>query len=156
MSKQITIETLKKIISRNKNFFSDISFVLTQAGMDCGDIEPEEEEVLSKWCELIVSVALESVLSESMFTSNHQVINEHELKILPEYFGAITSGQKKFEIRKNDRDYKVGEQLLLREWNSEEFTGWAYKATITYVTDYAQKDGYVVLGIKGQEEVERL
>lgn len=37
----------------------------------------------------------------------------HELKILPEYFEAVTSGRKQFEIRKNDRDFKVGDQLIL-------------------------------------------
>lgn len=36
----------------------------------------------------------------------------------------------------------------------DEFTGRSYKAEITYITDYAQKDGYVVLGIEGLEEVE--
>lgn len=76
----------------------------------------------------------------------------HELKILPEYFEAVTSGRKKFEIRKNDRDYKVGDRLYLRGWNGENFTGDSYKAEVTYITDYAQKDGYVVLGIKGLEE----
>lgn len=30
----------------------------------------------------------------------------HELKILPEYFEAVVSGNKRFEIRKNDRNYK--------------------------------------------------
>lgn len=76
----------------------------------------------------------------------------HELKILPEYFEAVTSGRKKFEIRKNDRDYKVGDLLYLREWNGENFTGDSYKAEVTYITDYAQKDGYVVMGIKVLEK----
>ncbi len=44
-------------------------------------------------------------------------VTVHELKILPEYFAAIVSGEKRFEIRK-------------------------------YITDFAQQDGYVVLGIK--------
>lgn len=78
----------------------------------------------------------------------------HELKILPEYFEAVTSGRKRFEIRKNDRDYKVGDLLYLREWNADEFTGNSYKAEVTYITDYAQKDGYVVLGIRGVEDAE--
>lgn len=78
----------------------------------------------------------------------------HELKILPEYFEAVTSGRKRFEIRKNDRDYKVCDRLYLREWNGENFTGNSYKAEVTYITDYAQKDGYVVLGIRGVEDAE--
>ncbi|NBA21254.1 DUF3850 domain-containing protein [Enterococcus hirae] len=78
----------------------------------------------------------------------------HELKILPEYFEAVTSGRKRFEIRKNDRDYKVGDRLYLREWNGENFTGGSYKAEVTYITDYEQKDGYVVLGIRGVEDAE--
>lgn len=75
----------------------------------------------------------------------------HELKILPEYFEAVISGRKQFEIRKNDRDFKVGDQLILREWSKNEYTGDSYKAEITYITDYAQRDGYVVLGIRNEE-----
>ncbi|HFC9341459.1 TPA: DUF3850 domain-containing protein, partial [Enterococcus hirae] len=43
---------------------------------------------------------------------------------------------------------KVGDRLYLREWNGENFTGDSYKAEITYITDYMQKNGYVVLGIE--------
>ncbi|EOS7906096.1 DUF3850 domain-containing protein [Enterococcus hirae] len=78
----------------------------------------------------------------------------HELKILPEYFEAVTSGRKQFEIRKNDRDYKGNDLLILREWTGESYTGDLYKAEITYITDYMQKNGYVVLGIRGLEEAE--
>lgn len=78
----------------------------------------------------------------------------HELKIFPEFFEAVTSGRKQFEIRKNDREFKVGDQLTLREWTGEKYTGDSYKAEITYITDYAQQNGYVVLGIRGMEEME--
>lgn len=80
----------------------------------------------------------------------------HELKILPEFFEAVTSGRKQFEIRKNDRCFKVGATIILREFiclgnNYWTYTGNSYKAEITYITDFMQLDGYVVLGIRGVE-----
>ena len=74
----------------------------------------------------------------------------HELKILPKYFQAQKEGIKNFEIRKNDRDYKVGDDLVLLEYNpeSKKKTGKLMVVKITYITDYKQKDGYVVLGTK--------
>ncbi|WP_270280858.1 DUF3850 domain-containing protein [Enterococcus faecalis] len=72
----------------------------------------------------------------------------HELKILPEYFEAIVSGNKRFEIRKNDRNYKKGDILRLNEYQDGQYTGDVHVAEITYITDYAQQDGYVVLGVK--------
>ncbi|EHB6445277.1 TPA: DUF3850 domain-containing protein [Enterococcus faecalis] len=72
----------------------------------------------------------------------------HHLKILPEYFEAVVSGDKCFEIRKNDRGYKVGDILRLNEYEDGKYTGNFHVAEITYITDYAQQDGYVVLGIK--------
>ncbi|MGL3053002.1 DUF3850 domain-containing protein [Enterococcus faecalis] len=72
----------------------------------------------------------------------------HELKILPEYFEAVVSGNKRFEIRKNDRNYKKGDILRLNEYQEGQYTGDVHVAEITYITDYAQQDGYVVLGIK--------
>ncbi|WP_380147554.1 ASCH/PUA domain-containing protein [Kurthia populi] len=75
-------------------------------------------------------------------------MNKHELKILPEYFGAVAKGLKTFEIRKNDRNYQVGDLLDLKEWNGEDFTGYSILMQVTYITDYAQVDDYVVLGIQ--------
>ncbi len=44
----------------------------------------------------------------------------HKLKLFPEYFDAVANGIKTFEIRKNDRDYKVGDTLRLYEFDPEE------------------------------------
>lgn len=68
----------------------------------------------------------------------------HAVKILPEYMTAVEDGLKTFEIRKNDRDYKVGDYVLLQEWDGKGYTGWQVIVEITYITDYEQKPGYVV------------
>lgn len=41
------------------------------------------------------------------------------LKIAPLFFNAVVDGDKKLELRVNDRDYKCGDFLLLREWEGE-------------------------------------
>lgn len=40
----------------------------------------------------------------------------HHLKILPEYFEEVIAGKKPFEIRFNDRNFKVGDRVELREY----------------------------------------
>lgn len=72
----------------------------------------------------------------------------HELKIAPEYFQAVEAGIKPFEIRFNDRNYRIGDSLVLREWNGHSYTGKVVYREITYITDYAQQEGYIVMGIK--------
>lgn len=74
----------------------------------------------------------------------------HELKVWPEYFRAVQTGDKTFEIRHNDRNFRVGDTMTLKEYDprEESYTGNDVYRKITYVTDYEQKDGYVVLGIQ--------
>lgn len=80
----------------------------------------------------------------------------HTLKIQSRYFKDVVSGLKTFEIRKNDRDYEVGDTLELEEIDSNfEYTGEDCYVEVTYITDYAQQEGYVVMGIVPvQEEAE--
>lgn len=77
----------------------------------------------------------------------------HDLKTWPPYFDAVWSGAKPFEIRKNDRGYRVGDVLMLREWRpypdgSGDYTGREARRVVTYITDFAQQPGYVVLGMR--------
>jgi ASC-1-like (ASCH) protein len=75
---------------------------------------------------------------------------KHYLKTLTEYFNAVESGIKTFEVRRNDRGFKVGDTLILQDWDGWERTGRELIKKVTYVLDDSQycKDGYVVLGIK--------
>jgi len=59
----------------------------------------------------------------------------HELKTWPEYYEAIITGRKKFEVRINDRNFQVGDRLLLQEWNpqTKEYTGRYTARKITYI-----------------------
>lgn len=40
---------------------------------------------------------------------------KHELKLVQPFFNDVFTGKKKFEIRKNDRDFKIGDELILKE-----------------------------------------
>lgn len=76
----------------------------------------------------------------------------HELKIEPEYFKDVLSGDKTFEIRENDRNYRVGDYLALNEWNAKEkkHTGRSLLARVTYMLTDERfvAEGYAVLGIR--------
>jgi hypothetical protein len=41
----------------------------------------------------------------------------HELKTWPEFFESVINGQKRFEVRKDDRNFQVGDTVVLREFN---------------------------------------
>lgn len=74
---------------------------------------------------------------------------KHTLKILPEYFEAVVSGKKTFEIRKNDRDYARGDLFMLQEWNPETgYTGRTFIQSIGYILkdcpEYGLINGYCV------------
>lgn len=62
---------------------------------------------------------------------------QHDLKIWPQYFEEVLIGNKKFELRSNDRGYKVGDILMLREWipEDEKYTGRWCRAVVTYILD---------------------
>ncbi|EGO8793662.1 DUF3850 domain-containing protein [Enterococcus faecalis] len=113
---------------------------------DCWFTLKESNELVNK-IEKLSDVILERDRDEFWY-ENEDNDRIHHLKILPEYFEAIVSGDKCFEIRKNDRGYKVGDILRLNEYEDGKYTGNFHVAEITYITDYAQQDGYVVLGIK--------
>ena len=93
----------------------------------------------------------------------------HELKIWPEFFEAVASGAKTFDVRLNDRSFASGDVLDLREWKpayvnsaNGDYTGRTLKMLVTYVMHGGVQPGlimplrgivkgYCVLGIKSIE-----
>lgn len=78
---------------------------------------------------------------------------KYRLKLHVEYFDDVLNGRKPFEIRKNDRGYKVNDVLLLKEFNpeTETYTGRVVWADVSYITDFKQQDDYVVMGLANVE-----
>ncbi len=64
----------------------------------------------------------------------------HHLKIEHKFLCDILSNKKQFEIRKNDRNYKVGDRVRVSDGE------YYADLLIKYITDYAQQEGYVVFG----------
>lgn len=72
----------------------------------------------------------------------------HELKILPVHFIPVLDGLKTAELRKNDRNFKVGDTLVLMEYNGE-YTGDGCERLVTHVADVGSYlPGYVLLSMK--------
>jgi len=76
----------------------------------------------------------------------------HDLKICPKYFDDVKRNKKQFEIRKDDRNYQVGDLITLREWDNGQYTGREIKnIPIRYilrnVPEYGLKEGYCILGL---------
>ncbi|HRI61220.1 MAG TPA: DUF3850 domain-containing protein, partial [Saprospiraceae bacterium] len=74
----------------------------------------------------------------------------HELKCVNPYFSEVFCGLKTFEVRKNDRDFQLDDNIILKEYENEQYTGDEVYATITYILPGGQfgiEPGYVVMGI---------
>jgi hypothetical protein len=79
----------------------------------------------------------------------------HELKTHPGPFAGIREHRKPFEIRKDDRGFRVGDRLRLQEWVPTEpsgyFTGRESHATVCWISrgpDWGLPIGLAVLGLQ--------
>lgn len=79
----------------------------------------------------------------------------HELKIKEEYLLEVALGNKTFELRKNDRDYQVGDLIHFNLTNGKEYSYGKDIYQITYilkdVPQYGLDKEYCILAIKKLE-----
>ena len=93
----------------------------------------------------------------------------HDIKAWPATYASLADGSRTFDIRRNDRDYKPGDKLRIREFDPAKqlYTGHELRRRIAYVfgpglVDYmsawpahvfhALSPGYCVLGLAVRAE----
>ena len=79
----------------------------------------------------------------------------HVLKSIPCYFDQVWNGDKPFDIRQcTDRTFQRGDTVELNEYDPAKhvikefcYTKRIIRAEISFVTNYKQKEDYVVFGL---------
>jgi hypothetical protein len=79
----------------------------------------------------------------------------HRLKTWPESFAAISQGAKRVDLRWDDRDYRVGDTLVLNEYQPEHqrCTGRSAIRWVTHVQPggrFGLEPGHVALSLSDQ------
>jgi len=78
----------------------------------------------------------------------------HVLKTINPYFDDTWEGNKLFEVRVNDRDYNIEDELVLKEYDEKKgcFLNRTVSCKINYILNLNFLEGlelnYVVLGLK--------
>lgn len=79
----------------------------------------------------------------------------HELKTATQYFQALWIGDKTFEIRNNDRNFKERDEIVLQEIDADaDYTGREIHGFIRYLTYFKQRPGYVVFSYQETSRIE--
>lgn len=78
-------------------------------------------------------------------------MTKHHIKCSPLYFQPMVDGDKRFEYRENDRDYKVGDMLVIEEYSifTDKYTGrniW-FDITFIFQGDLGLPDGYCIMSL---------
>ena len=87
-------------------------------------------------------------------------MNHHEIEINIEFWETLKAGIKKAEIRRNDRDYKIGDTLEIYpcDDSGERIGGNFVVRTITHIVHggrYGIETGYCLLSMGTKTELEK-
>ena len=78
----------------------------------------------------------------------------HNLKTWPNIFEEMYKGNKSFDIRENDRNFQIGDQIILDEYDNinNTYTGRHLHAKITYImkspNPFVELKNKVILSLK--------
>lgn len=77
---------------------------------------------------------------------------EHDLKLAADLFEDVRSGRKTFELRRNDRNFQVGDVLWLRAWDGVAYDGRSHRVKVTYLTDGSRfgalQPGFICMSVE--------
>lgn len=101
----------------------------------------------------VKEIRVEDDGTEILILDKTEADRSHNLKILHKYYTALTSGRKNFELRKDDRNYCVGDTLLLLEIDDTgRYTGQGQLRKISYILrdcpEYGLLTGFCILGLQ--------
>lgn len=73
----------------------------------------------------------------------------HDVKLGTTFFDDVKTGRKTFELRKNDREYKEGDTIVMHEYKDGTTTGRTIEKKIVYMLEdfTGLEDGYCILGL---------
>jgi hypothetical protein len=96
--------------------------------------------------------------SPQFHISNPTQHQTHELKIWPGCFAAVKAGNKPFDVRENDRNFQVGDELRLCEYEpeTEQYTGKTVTRWVSYVLQggvFGIQPNWCVLGFSDQAPI---
>lgn len=80
-------------------------------------------------------------------------LQAHELKTIEPYFSKVWDGLKTFELRKDDRDFCIGDYLILRRYypKSKTYDGLAILARVDYLfrgPKYGLLEDHCIMSLK--------
>lgn len=78
----------------------------------------------------------------------------HHIKLGATFFEEVASGEKTFELRKNDRGYKKGDILEMMEFKDGKNTGRTVRVLVTYILEEfaGLEDGYCIMATSLMKE----
>jgi hypothetical protein len=134
----ITYEDAREALKRGERVLFHYQGKSTEVTLDT-DLNDLRDAFLAK-----LTLTIDDVVN-----GKYSILRCHELKVWPEYFEPLAKRIKTFEIRKNDRDFRIGDVLILKEFDPEtnNYTGRTVERKVTYITNFAQQEGYVVVAI---------
>lgn len=82
----------------------------------------------------------------------------HYLKTVQPFFSQVKNGTKTFELRRNDRDFQIEDEVILQEYDltTNLYSGQEIRGNITYVLkDWAGlDDGYCIFSIELTQHID--